>query len=259
VGNRKLFQLLAEDDTPMMLEPNETRTISYDILLPQEHVHLDSTKNVEVHIAYTDETEAPSIAAAQGQQAPDSGSFCIKLESGEVVAEAFLLEDLLAAVKSSHDEAIGFHLKDGNDFAVWVKNVVGDSDLADRLASVQSQDPAAAKKELLALLDSKVESLKHPFLRKVSPQTGFVLKSDHDKVLSEIHMLEQLADALSASASDTVSFHTRQGNDFAAWIQHSVGDAELAAKISGIDYSNPDSAKNQLVSAILERVDSLKC
>jgi hypothetical protein len=96
-------------------------------------------------------------------------------------------------------------------------------------------------------------------LRKVSQDKSFHLKTDHDKVVSEVLLLEDLARALESSTAETVSFHMQRGNDFATWVKDAVGDTELSTRISKIDYSKPDFAKNQLVSAINERVDFLKC
>jgi hypothetical protein len=256
VGNRRLFQLLCEDDAPVTLEPAETRTISYDVLLPQEHIKLDASKNVEVHIAYNEETDAPApIVSLAGA----SDGFCIKLNSGEVIAEVFLLEDLLEALAKSPQEAIANHIKDGNEFAAWVRTVVGDSELAEALESVKYETSAEAKAKIIGILEGKVESLKHPYLRKVSAESKFYLKSGHDSVISEVIMLEELAEKLASSPAEAVSFHTRDdGNDFAAWVRHAVGDAELADKLTGIRGSAPEETKNKMVSAIRERVDSLK-
>ena len=256
-GSRQLFQLLAEDDSPITLAPNETRTIAYDLLLPQEHVKLDASKNVEVHISYSEEGEGSVVGTVSDDAAADG--FCMKLESGEVVAEVFLLEDLLAALKNSPDETIGFHMRQGNDLALWVRNVVGDGVLADNLTKIQYANAGEARQKLIRLVDEKVESLKHPFLRKVSQECRFILKSDHDKVLSEIALLEDLAEALAKSPTEVVAFHTRQGNDFAAWIGTVVGDTELAARLSTIESATLEETKSKTVSAIRERVDSIKC
>jgi hypothetical protein len=256
VGNRQLFQLLCEDESPVMLEPNETRTLSYDIMLPQEFVKLDATKNVEVHIAYSE--EAPETASsAQDSQASDG--FCIKMDSGEVVAEVFLLEDLLDALKKSPDQALSNHLKDGNDFALWIRNVIGDRSLAEQMEQVEYETPTEARTKITQLLDAKVESLKHPFLRKVKLENKFILKSGHDTVLSEIQHLEELAESLAKSPAEAVAFHTREGNDFAAWVKGAVGDTELAQTLETLKSANPAETKDKVVSAIRERVDSIKC
>jgi hypothetical protein len=257
VGNRRMFQLLCEDDSPISIEPNETRTIAYDILLPPDHIQLDSSKNVEVHISYSEETEASKVDVQSQNDAADG--FCIRMESGEVIAEAFLLEDLLEAIKKSPGEAIDFHMKDGNDFSAWVRNVVGDSELANQLDSLAFTNTEETRQNIVSLIDGKVESLKHPYLRKVDAGKKFLLKSDHDKVLSEVILLEDLAEKLANSTSNVVSFHTREGNDFAAWVKNAVGDIELADKLNSVKFDNPDEGRDKMVSTIRERVDSLKC
>jgi hypothetical protein len=256
VGNRQLFQLLAEDDSPVVLAPNETRTLTYDLILPQEHLKLDASKNVEVHISYSEGDASPVLEARSDDAAE---GFCIKLESGEVVAEAFVLEDLVEALRKSPDEAVSYHMKNGNDLALWVRNVVGDRSLAEELEQVTMTTPSETRTKLVGIIDSKVESLKHPYLRKVGADMKFVLKTGHDNIVKEVEMLEELANTLAASSSDAVAFHTREGNDFSAWIAGAVGDNELAEKVAAIKMDTHEETKNKLISAIWERVDTLKC
>ena len=109
------------------------------------------------------------------------------------------------------------------------------------------------------VLDSKVESLKHPYLRKVNHSQRFYLKADHDNILSEIVLLEDLAETLSNSSEEAISFHTQTGNDFAVWVHEVVGDEGLADSIRNIEYADPTDARDKMVSAIRERVDFLKC
>jgi hypothetical protein len=257
LGNRRLFQLLCEDDSPVALEPNETRTLTYDLLVPAEHVKLDSTKNVEVHISYGQDADNSVVQELSRNDGADG--FSIKLGSGEVIAEAFLVEDLLEALRNSPDDAIRYHLNNGNDFAQWVANVVGDTQLASQLSSISYTTADETKKRLTSVLEDKVESLKHPFLRKVSDDRKFVLKSDHNEVVSEISLLEDLAEKLANSSPGVVSFHMREGNDFASWIGNAIGDTELAAKLSSISHTDSEETRNRVVSTIRERVDYLKC
>jgi len=255
-GGRKMFQLLCEDDSPVTLEPNETRTLSYEVLLPAEHLKLDASKNVEVHISYNGEDEAPLSLSGSGPEASDG--FCIKLSSGEVIAEAFLLEDLASALKSSPEDAVVNHLREGNEFAAWVRTVVGDGELADKLENVQYSTPTEAKAAVLKVLDEKTESLRHPYLRKVSLDKSFILKTDHGSILSEVLRLEELAEKIASSPPEAVAFHTRDGNDFSAWIRDAVGDAELSLRVSGLSGASAEETRNRVVSAIRERVDSLQ-
>jgi hypothetical protein len=255
IADRSLFQLLGEDDSPVLLEPKETRTLAYNVLMPQEYLNLDSSKNVEVHISYGEDRggAVPAEPAAQ-----DDNALQIKMDSGEVIAEVFLLEDLLDALRNSPDESISYHMSEGNDFAEWVSKVVGDSELAVQLAAVEYSTPDVTKNNLITLLDSKLESLKHPYLRKVNPEESFILKSDHDQVLSEVCLLEELAESLANATADAVSFHMSRGNDFAGWVQAAVGDTELAGNIAAIEYTTAEETKARIVSAIRERVDYLR-
>ncbi|MFH1056162.1 MAG: DUF5752 family protein [Candidatus Altiarchaeota archaeon] len=257
VGDRRLFQLLCEDDSPVVLEPMETKTLAYDILMPQGSIKLDETKNVEVHIAYGEDEGASITQAVSDRESADG--FCIRLNSGEMVAEVFLLEDLLQAIRNSPDDAIKFHTQNSNDMGEWVRNVVGDAEFGEKLRQVTYTTPEETRRRIVDLLDSKVESLKHPYLRRVNSEHKFYLKADHNQVMSEVVLLEDLADALACSSTDVVSFHTQRGNDFADWIHSAVGDAQLADTLRGLKYATVEDARDKMVSAIRERVDSLKC
>jgi len=257
VGGRHMFHLLAEDDAPVVIDPQQSKTLSYDILMPAESIKLDDSRNVEVHIAYGEDDGDSVVRAVTDREKADS--ILLKLDSNEVAAEAFLIEDLLEAIKKSPEDGINFHEHKSSDLAVWVRNVVGDLELASQIETVGFTNPQETKEHILKLLDAKVESLKHPYLRRVKADSKFILKSDHDKIFSEIALLEDLAESLANSPTDVVAFHTRSGNDFAEWIHHAVGDAELAGHVRDIKAQDQEQSKNQIISAIRERVDSLKC
>ena len=274
VGQRSLFQLLCEDDTPVMLDPNETKTLTYDLLVPSEYLNLDGSKNVEVHISYGEGAQkpqndlkpekelTPAFEAAKDvieenlEQGPES--YNVSVDADQLISESYLIEDLLSAVKNSPDEAISYHMSSGNDFASWVRNVVGDAELADELDEITFTDEAQTRQKLEQTLQAKLDGLRHPYLRNVGEQNKFQLKADHDNIIGEVLLLEELSEALANAPEQVIPFHMKQGNDFAHWVDNAVGDAQLAQRIRAISYTTPAETKDKIVSALRERVDGLK-
>jgi len=70
INERQLYQLLCEDDMPQFIAPNETRTFVYDIIAPAESISLDNTQDVEVHIAYNEESATPKLISDAAPVAP---------------------------------------------------------------------------------------------------------------------------------------------------------------------------------------------
>ena len=295
IGDRSLFQLLAEDDAPVDLAPNETKTVTYEIGVPQGFLTLESANDVEVHISYSgtdmltksvedeigdlsyedipteslDEKPSTNYVSQTSESGLVNGGISMSVTSGddsfdlslgggddEVMLKGgnplYLLEDLLDALKASTDEAVSYHMDEGNEIAQWVSDVVGNAELSAKIQSVDS------KEQIIDLVFAQIEQMKHPYLRNVGGDQKFILKTNADTVLAEISHLEDLGEVMSSMPKDSLEFHLQNGNDFASWIQAAVGDAKLADQIRGIDYSNIDSARSQVVSTIRERVDSLK-
>ncbi|HHQ44520.1 MAG TPA: hypothetical protein ENN13_00075 [Candidatus Altiarchaeales archaeon] len=84
--SRPLYDLLCEDDAPLPINPLEERTITYDVIIPQDYVNMNPEHNVEVHIEFGEpgkalqETpqssnpmfEPQSITPSMGETLPES-------------------------------------------------------------------------------------------------------------------------------------------------------------------------------------------
>jgi hypothetical protein len=252
------YQLLCEDDNPIFLKPNEEKTLSYDILVPQDLVKLDDSKNVEVQITYGD--EGPSRQTSRLPEKPNPKASSILTQAQEADFEASLLEDLLAVLESPDTQEV-FEADDVSDISSWISTVVGDKELSAKIAAVDVKDTVSALNEIAAIVGEKAQSLKHPHLRRVNESHSFILKKSHEEILGQISHLEELAEAVCQSQHDAILFHTQAGNDFANWIEHAVGDAELAQSIreATSPLEGPEKTKTKTASLILERVDWLKC
>ncbi|MFA5114795.1 MAG: DUF5752 family protein [Candidatus Omnitrophota bacterium] len=136
-----------------------------------------------------------------------------------------------------------------NDFAYWVADVLGEDELGEKLASIdtiQYSTIRALRDEIAATIeeylnDNSLAKLKfsHPedefhFIKCVS----FILPTNY--VVSD---LAEFTEVLKKITIDSIYFHIfearlrleKKTNDFSNWIETSIGDRELADRISGLD------------------------
>ena len=79
-------------------------------------------------------------------------SFKLRKSPKEPIAEIFSLEDLLMGIERAPQEAIIFHLRNGNDFAQWVNKIIGYQELSKKLKQVKLTHPEEARQKLVSLL-----------------------------------------------------------------------------------------------------------
>lgn len=273
---RKLYQLLCEDENALVINPQETKTLSYDILIPKDNVNINPEQNIEVSISYGEDIgSAPSsynppaedtfeqqieeglgVGAMQNDSTTQVDS-AVTITDGDEISELLLLEELLEATKKAPPESIELHMKEQNDFSIWVNNVVRNIELANRLSEISYTTPEETKNRVIEVIDSRIGVLKHPYLRKVSKEKPFVLKLDHSKQIGAVFHLEELLGEIRKAPAEAIKFHTRDGNDFSVWINDAVGDKKLAEEIGKIDYSNSE-AKKALEEKLETRIQELK-
>lgn len=122
------------------------------------------------------------------------------------------------------EEVFVYHLADGrNDYADWVKNSVGDVELADELRN-QTQRWGM----IVALERRMMRALSLPNYvakRWLAPAyEAFVFQNGH-----KVTDLNGLVKTLAEVEDDVVVFHCeRYPNDIARWVGEVVGDYELA-------------------------------
>lgn len=88
---------------------------------------------------------------------------CFKLKrshGGEVLAECHLLEDLRDAIEEAPKEAILHHLDGRNDFATWIRDIVGDKELSGDLETIRPSREVDVQAKLVHVLDSRIKALK---------------------------------------------------------------------------------------------------
>ncbi|MBU0600446.1 hypothetical protein KJ997_06750 [bacterium] len=159
-----------------------------------------------------------------------------------------------------------------NDFAYWVAEVLGEDELGERLASIDTvqyatirslRDKIAAtiedylKDKPLVRLRFAREDEEFHFVKSVS----FVLPTNY-----VANNLREFVDILKKITIDSIYFHIfesrlrleKGNNDFSNWIENSVGDKELADKISRLDpYTHSlEGLRNTIVNMIEGRIST---
>jgi hypothetical protein len=155
-----------------------------------------------------------------------------------------------------------------NDFAYWVTEVLGEDDLGERLASIDTvqyptirnlRDKIAEtiedylKNNALAKLKFAREGEEFHFVKSVS----FVLPTNY-----VVYNLREFTDTLRKVTIDSIYFHIfearlrleRKTNDFSNWIENSIGDRELAGNISKLDpYTHTLEELRKVIIKIVEK------
>lgn len=157
-----------------------------------------------------------------------------------------------------------------NDFAYWVTQILGEGELGEDLVSIDTvqystirslRDKIAAtiddylKNNTWAALKFAREGEEFHFIKSVS----FVLPTD-----CIARDLEEFTGILRKVTIDSIYFHIfearlrleKSSNDFSNWIEHSIGDKELADEISRLDpYTHTiEGLRNVLIDTIDNRI-----
>ena len=135
----------------------------------------------------------------------------------------------------------------GNDFAAWVAVQVRDQALSERLAVVNPFEFAsleALREELATVVHDHLRRLRLvPRVESGEPfhfQQSYIVEVPLGRPATT---LTEFRDGLAGVDNSAIYFHMveararlgRRSGDFAEWIRHSLGHAELAEKIERID------------------------
>ncbi len=132
-----------------------------------------------------------------------------------------------------------------NDFANWAGEALEERALAEQLSDVDPfdfKDVASLRSELLAVVDRYLEEFPEP--RDVRPGQEFYFEDTVTLAFNVGIKAQNLAEFLIGikyvdEASIYYHFYearVRQGSDdFSHWLENTLGEKELAAKIRGID------------------------
>jgi hypothetical protein len=128
------------------------------------------------------------------------------------------IHELISLLEVIDNNTFNHHVNEkGNDFSFWIGNVVGNHDLAAKVAGSRT------KEEMMVIL----ENASMGDVYEIEPEKFFRMKDG--KVLKD---LKELLFALRDCSHDTFNAHkNHKGNDFSDWIRHAFRNDYLAGRI----------------------------
>jgi small-conductance mechanosensitive channel len=137
-----------------------------------------------------------------------------------------------------------------NDFAAWASDVMGDQELGEKLAAVDTfQFPTLGllRERLTAIIREHLAGHQNHAAAPEGAEFHFVKSVSFITPTSYVaHNLRELAEILKRLPLGSLYFHVfesrlrlgRSTDDFSAWVAQSLGDQELAAAIARLDPYN---------------------
>jgi hypothetical protein len=136
-----------------------------------------------------------------------------------------------------------------NDFAYWVGQVLGEDELAERLASidtVQFSTIRRLREQFVETIETYLEEKPAAKLRFAGAGEEFHFIKSVSFIIPTAHVannLEEFADILEKITVDSIYFHVfearlrleRPTNDFSNWIEDALDRSDIAAEISSLD------------------------
>ena len=157
-----------------------------------------------------------------------------------------------------------------NDFAYWVTDILGEDELGERLVSIDTIQYSTIR-DLREKIASTIESyLKDNPLAKLKfarsgeefhfiKSVSFILPTNYIA-----YDLKEFAEVLNKITIDSIYFHIFEArlrlekptNDFAFWIENSLGDKKLANNISSFDpyTSTLEDLRNKIIQIVERKI-----
>ncbi len=171
------------------------------------------------------------------------------------------LDELLAHLREASEPIIYYHTHNAleehfylvpetaNDFAVWVSSALGDDDLGEQLASVDTfsfPNLTALRDRLVGIIQEHIAGQQGQHSRDVEPGREFFFMKSVSVILQTRYRaadLREFVEALRNVGEDSIYFHMfearlrleRGQNDFSAWLETSLGESDLAREIARLD------------------------
>jgi hypothetical protein len=155
-----------------------------------------------------------------------------------------------------------------NDFAYWVAEVLGEDELGEKLASidtVQFLTIRALREKIIATIEDYLNANTMATLRFARAGEEFHFIKTVSFILPTNYMvndLKEFAEALKKVTLDSLYFHVFESrlrlekgtNDFSRWIEDSIGDKWLADRIAALDpYTHTLEDLRKTIIRIIER------
>ncbi|MFA4989807.1 MAG: DUF5752 family protein [Candidatus Omnitrophota bacterium] len=216
-------------------------------------------------------------------KAQEPFKFCTRLHLSELTGlRATTLGQLLDLIKEVPGSCIYHHThrflqqhqylspEPPNDFAYWVADILGEDELGERLVSIDTMQYSTIR-DLREKIASTIEDYlnDNPLAKMRFARSGeefhfiksvsFILPTAH-----VVYDLKEFVEVLKRITIDSIYFHIFEArlrlekptNDFSLWIEHSLGDKELAYEISRFDpyTSTLEDLRKKIVQIITRRI-----
>jgi hypothetical protein len=216
-------------------------------------------------------------------RAKEPFKFCTRLNLSELTGlRATTLGQLLALIKDVPGSSIYHHThrflqqhqylspEPPNDFAHWVTDILGEDDLGEKLASIDTMQYSTIR-ELREKIASTIENyLQYSQFAKLKfassgeefhfiKSVSFILPTNY-----AAYDLEEFSRILKKITIDSIYFHIfearlrleKPANDFSLWVENSLGDKELADNISDLDpYTRTlEDLRDNIIRIIAKRI-----
>jgi len=136
-----------------------------------------------------------------------------------------------------------------NDFAYWVAEILGEDELGERLASIdtiQFSTIRSLRNKIVATIEGYLKNNPLAKLKFARSEEEFHFIKSVSFVIPTNYVaydLREFAEILKKITIDSIYFHIFEArlrlgkgtNDFSNWIENSLGDKELADEISKLD------------------------
>ncbi len=157
-----------------------------------------------------------------------------------------------------------------NDFAYWAAESMGDDELAEKLASIDTirfSNLPALRDRIVAVVEEHLARTPNAALRRAAPGEEFYFIKAVSFVFPAPYVvtnLREFAEALRRVGIHSIYFHifearlrlAKKTNDFSHWLEDSLGEPELAKRIAALDpYTYTlEELRKKLVALVSRRI-----
>jgi len=159
-----------------------------------------------------------------------------------------------------------------NDFAYWVTDILGEDELGERLASIDTVQYSTIRdlrEEIASTIENYLEN--NPLAKMKFARSGeefhfiksvsFILPTNY-----VAYDLKDFVQVLKKITIDSIYFHIFEArlrlekptNDFSFWLENSLGEKKLAANIAGFDpyTSTLEDLRKKIIRLVEKRISS---
>ncbi len=157
-----------------------------------------------------------------------------------------------------------------NDFAYWVSKVLGEDELGERLASIDTVQFSTVR----SLRDKIIAAIEDYLKNNLSAKLKFAGEGEEFHFMKSIsfvlptnyiaYNLREFVNIVKNITIDSIYFHIfesrlrleKKTNDFSNWVETSIGDTELSDKISRLDpYTHTlEDLRKTIIKIVEQRV-----